>query len=83
MDEDTQSLYPLIGMKKSISPLKKRIVFFRANEIEYEVHPSITRERKSITGWLKDKKINKNNLKEYNNISLVLSLLSNFTIIIY
>ena len=48
------SLYPLIGGQKDIAPLEGRMVFFRSDEMEHEVHPSTTRERKSIAGWLKD-----------------------------
>lgn len=52
-DEGLLSLYPTKGTQKDITPLEGRIVFFRSNEMEHEVHPSSTRERKSITGWLK------------------------------
>ena len=48
------SLYPSSGVQKDIAPLEGRMVFFRSDEMEHEVHPSTTRERKSIAGWLKD-----------------------------
>lgn len=47
------SLYPLLGEQKDIAPLEGRMVFFRSDEMEHEVHPSLTRERKSIAGWFK------------------------------
>lgn len=53
-DEGKLSLYPLKGEQKDISPLEGRIVFFRSDEMEHEVHPSMTRERSSIAGWLKN-----------------------------
>ncbi len=48
------SLYPAGGAQQDISPIGGRIVFFRSDEMEHEVHPSFTRERKSIAGWLKN-----------------------------
>lgn len=48
------SLYPLLEEKTQISPLGGRMVFFRSDEMEHEVHPSSTRERRSIAGWLKN-----------------------------
>lgn len=53
-DEGLLSLYPVLGVQQDISPLEGRMVFFRSDEMEHEVHPSLTRERKSITGWLKN-----------------------------
>lgn len=53
-DEGLLSLYPALGVQKDISPLEGRMVFFRSDGMEHEVHPSLTRERKSITGWLKN-----------------------------
>ena len=53
-DEGLLSLYPLKGEQKDISPLEGRMVFFRSDEMEHEVHPSLTRERRSIAGWLKN-----------------------------
>lgn len=53
-DEGLLSLYPLNGEQKNISPLEGRMVFFRSDEMEHEVHPSLTRERRSIAGWLKN-----------------------------
>ncbi|WP_371742937.1 2OG-Fe(II) oxygenase [Lentimicrobium sp. S6] len=53
-DEGHLSLYSLLGAQKDILPIEGRMVFFRSDEMEHEVHPSLTRERKSITGWLKD-----------------------------
>ncbi|WP_057938736.1 2OG-Fe(II) oxygenase [Algoriphagus resistens] len=48
------SLYPEGRQTKDISPIGGRIVFFRSDEMEHEVHPSFTRERRSIAGWLKN-----------------------------
>lgn len=53
-DEGMLSLYPLDAAPQNISPLEGRIVFFRSDEMEHEVHPSLTRERRSIAGWLKN-----------------------------
>ncbi|MGH1384754.1 2OG-Fe(II) oxygenase [Kordia sp.] len=53
-DDGLLSLYPLNSEQKDIAPLEGRMVFFRSNEMEHEVHPSSTRERKSIAGWLKN-----------------------------
>jgi SM-20-related protein len=36
-----------------IRPKSGNVVFFKSNEIEHEVHPTITRSRLSIAGWLK------------------------------
>ena len=52
-DEGTLALYPLNRMQKDIAPVDGRIVFFRSDEMEHEVRPSTTKERKSITGWMK------------------------------
>lgn len=48
------SLYPIGAEQKQISPVGGRLVFFRSDEMEHEVHPSLTRERRSIAGWLKN-----------------------------
>lgn len=48
------SLYPHERKPVNISPLGGRMVLFRSNEMEHEVHASLTRERKSIAGWLKN-----------------------------
>lgn len=48
------SLYPEGGDEKSISPIGGRAVFFKSDELEHEVHPSFTRNRKSIAGWFKN-----------------------------
>ena len=48
------SLYPKGGKQQDISPVGGRMVFFRSNEMEHEVQTSLTRERRSIAGWLKD-----------------------------
>ncbi|MBC8754813.1 2OG-Fe(II) oxygenase [Kordia sp. YSTF-M3] len=53
-DAGVLSLYPLNAEQKNISPLEGRMVFFRSDEMEHEVHPSATRERNSIAGWLKN-----------------------------
>ena len=47
------SLYPINKNQIDISPLGGRLVFFKSNLIEHEVHPSSTKNRLSITGWLK------------------------------
>jgi len=47
------SLYPVGKLQKDIAPMGGRMVFFRSDEMEHEVHPSFTRERKSIAGWFK------------------------------
>ncbi|MEB2779115.1 2OG-Fe(II) oxygenase [Algoriphagus sp. C2-6-M1] len=48
------SLYPAAGAQKDIYPVGGRLVFFRSDEMEHEVQPSLTRERKSIAGWFKN-----------------------------
>jgi len=48
------SLYPNGDNKIDIAPIAGRIVFFRSDEMEHEVHPSFTRDRRSIAGWLKN-----------------------------
>ncbi len=53
-DAGLLSLYPLNSAQKNIAPIEGRMVFFRSDEMEHEVHPSATRERKSIAGWLKN-----------------------------
>ncbi|WP_028887698.1 2OG-Fe(II) oxygenase [Tenacibaculum ovolyticum] len=52
-DDGQLSLYPLNREQINISPLEGRLVFFRSDEMEHEVHSSSTRERRSIAGWLK------------------------------
>jgi SM-20-related protein len=47
------SLYPEGREPKKIAPKGGRMVFFRSDEMEHEVHPSHTRNRSSIAGWLK------------------------------
>lgn len=54
VDGGMLSLYPEAGEQKDISPLGGRMVFFRSDEMEHEVHASSTRERKSIAGWFKN-----------------------------
>ncbi|MFA7274523.1 MAG: 2OG-Fe(II) oxygenase [Crocinitomicaceae bacterium] len=48
------SLYPELGAQQNISPMEGRLVLFRSDEMEHEVHPSPTRERSSIAGWMKN-----------------------------
>ena len=48
------SLYPKQGKTIQISPLGGRMVLFRSDEMENEVHASFTRNRRSIAGWLKN-----------------------------
>lgn len=47
------SLYPKNAAPQHVLPLGGRLVFFKSDEMEHEVHPSATRERMSIAGWLK------------------------------
>lgn len=53
-DGGALALYPLDGILTDILPLEGRMVFFRSDEMEHEVKPSQTRERKSIAAWLKN-----------------------------
>ncbi len=53
-DDGLLSLYPVNQDQKNSSPLGGRMVFFRSDEMEHEVHPSLTKNRRSITGWLKN-----------------------------
>ena len=53
-DGGLHSLYPEGKETIIISPLGGRIVLFRSNEMEHEVHPSLTRDRNSIACWLKN-----------------------------
>lgn len=39
----------------SVYPVGGRIVFFKSDEMEHEVHPAPNRSRISIAGWLKNK----------------------------
>jgi SM-20-related protein len=48
------SLYPEGEKQNDISPIGGRMVFFRSDEMEHEVHPSLTRNRLSIAGWFKN-----------------------------
>lgn len=48
------SLYPKEAEQIDISPFGGRMVFFRSDEMEHEVHASFTRDRISIAGWLKN-----------------------------
>jgi SM-20-related protein len=52
-DDGLLSLYPLNRIQVNIAPIAGRMVFFSSDEMEHEVHPSLTRERNSIAGWLK------------------------------
>lgn len=47
-------LYPKDSDVIKIAPLAGRFVFFKSGEMEHEVLPSLTRERSSIAGWLKN-----------------------------
>lgn len=38
---------------KKLQPIGGRMIFFKSDEIEHEVFPSNTRNRLSLTGWLK------------------------------
>ncbi len=48
------SLYPKEKKQINISPLGGRMVLFRSDQMEHEVHASFTRNRRSIAGWLKN-----------------------------
>ena len=48
------ALYPQNTEPQNIAPTEGRLVFFRSDEMEHEVLPSTTRDRKSIAGWLKN-----------------------------
>jgi SM-20-related protein len=48
------SLYPKLKDHIDISPLGGRLVLFRSDEMEHEVHASFTRERRSVAAWLKN-----------------------------
>ncbi len=54
-DGGVLSLYPENAEQIDIAPVEGRIVFFRSDEMEHEVHPSFTRTRESIAGWMKIK----------------------------
>lgn len=47
------SLYINESKIDDVYPLENRAVFFKSDELEHEVHPSFTRNRISIAGWLK------------------------------
>lgn len=47
------SLYLNENKIDDLYPLEGRVVFFKSDELEHEVHPSLTRNRISIAGWLK------------------------------
>ena len=47
------SLYPEGEKQQDIAPEGGRLVFFRSDEFEHEVHPSFTRNRMSIAAWFK------------------------------
>lgn len=53
-DGGTLSLYPAGKAPVTITPTAGRMVFFRSDTMEHEVHASTTRSRSSIAGWLKD-----------------------------
>ena len=48
------SMYPNASDQIDISPLAGRMVLFKSDEMEHEVHASFTRDRNSIAGWLKN-----------------------------
>lgn len=53
-DGGVLSLYPKGGEQINIYPLGGRMVLFKSDEMEHEVHPSFTRDRISIACWLKN-----------------------------
>jgi len=52
-DGGNLSLYPKDSQQKEIAPIGGRMIFFKSDEMEHEVHPSFTRSRISIAGWFK------------------------------
>jgi SM-20-related protein len=48
------ALYINANKIDEVYPLAGRSVFFKSDELEHEVHPSLTRNRISIAGWLKN-----------------------------
>ncbi|TNE58452.1 MAG: 2OG-Fe(II) oxygenase [Bacteroidetes bacterium] len=52
-DGGNLSLYLDATKQEDLYPVGGRTVFFKSDEIEHEVHPSHTRYRISIAGWLK------------------------------
>lgn len=48
------SLYINASKIDEVYPMGGRTVFFKSDELEHEVHPSLTRNRISIAGWLKN-----------------------------
>lgn len=53
-DGGVLSLYPENKAPINIAPLGGRMVFFKSDEMQHEVHASFTRERNSIAAWLKN-----------------------------
>ena len=54
IDGGLLSLYPEGKDQVKIAPIGGRMVFFKSDKMEHEVHASFTRERRSIAGWLKN-----------------------------
>lgn len=54
VDGGLLSLHPKAAQQINISPLGGRMIFFRSDEMEHEVHASFTRTRRSIAGWMKN-----------------------------
>ncbi len=52
-DGGVLSLYLPDNQQEDVYPLGGRAAFFKSDEIEHEVSPSLTRYRISIAGWLK------------------------------
>lgn len=54
-EQDGGNISLYLGGNKvdNIYPTNGRIVFFKSDEMEHEVHPSFNRSRISIAGWLK------------------------------
>ncbi len=53
-DGGVLSLYLTPDHQEDLAPLGGRAIFFKSDEIEHEVSPSLTRYRISIAGWLKN-----------------------------
>ncbi len=53
-DNGSISLYINELKTDSVLPTEGKTIFFKSDELEHEVHPSLTRNRISIAGWLKN-----------------------------
>lgn len=53
-DKGALKLFPQRKKHQEIRPVEGRLVFFKSDEMLHEVMPSFTRDRMSISGWLKE-----------------------------